>query len=78
MSTHYFLCSGESGADPKLVFCIKIDTQITYCIRVCSVHEILMHYFSCLGGPGADPIKSTVGHIMGNLCFGSLCNLHVT
>jgi hypothetical protein len=63
MSTHYFSCSGGSGVDPDLVFCILIDMWITYYVQVCPWRETSMHYFSCSGGPGADPIKSTQGHV---------------
>jgi hypothetical protein len=30
---------------------------------------MLTHYFSCSGGPGAIFIKSSMGHVMSNLCF---------
>jgi hypothetical protein len=78
MSTHYFSCSGESGADPELVFCIQIDQWITYYVQLRQGRETLMNYFSCSSGLGADPIKSAPGHVTGNLCFCSLCNLHFT
>jgi hypothetical protein len=37
-----------------------------------------MHYFSYSCGPGADPTKSTLGHVMPNICFCILCDMRVT
>jgi hypothetical protein len=34
-----------------------------------------MRYFSCSGGSGADAIKSTLRHVMPNLCFSIRCVL---
>jgi hypothetical protein len=39
------------------------------CVMVCSGCKTSMHYFSCLNGSGAGPTKSTMGHVVLNLCF---------
>jgi hypothetical protein len=40
--------------------------------------QMSTHYFSCSVGTGSDSIKSSMGHIMANMCFCILWDLRVT
>jgi hypothetical protein len=53
----------------NLVFCIRCDLLVTYCIPVRPGSEMSMQYFSWSGGLGAVSIRSALEHVAQNLCF---------
>jgi hypothetical protein len=78
-SMHYFSYSSGTGAYStnsaqghitlNLIFSIRCDLRVIYCILVCPGRETSTPYFSCSGGPCADSIKCTPRHLTLNLCF---------
>jgi hypothetical protein len=59
-------CAGTHYA--KLVFCIRCDPWVTYCIAVHPGCETSMQYFSCSCGTGTDSRKIASRHVPLNLC----------
>jgi hypothetical protein len=69
-------CVGTHYAE--LLFCIRWDPWVTYCIAVRPGCETSMHYFSCSGGTGTDSRKCASRHVLPNLCFCIRWDMRVT